>query len=88
MRLTRVRALKLLGLAGLAGVAATGAVLVRGERQRRACTPEDVRERLHARLAAADGPDGTAQAPASAAELAGGRRHLLARLLARGRHRA
>ncbi|MGY1781771.1 hypothetical protein [Geodermatophilus sp. SYSU D01036] len=44
---------KLLGLAGLAGVAATGAVLARGERQRRAYTPEDVRARLHERHAAA-----------------------------------
>ena len=47
------RALKLLGLAGLAGVAATGAVLVRGERQRRALTPDEVRARLHERHAAA-----------------------------------
>ena len=47
------RVWKLLGLAGLAGVAATGAVLVRGERQRRAYTPEDVRARLHERHAAA-----------------------------------
>ncbi|SDC75025.1 hypothetical protein SAMN05660690_2402 [Geodermatophilus telluris] len=44
---------KLLGLAGVAGVAATGAVLVRGERQRRAYTPDDVRARLHERHAAA-----------------------------------
>ena len=44
--------LKLLGLAGLAGVAATGAVLARGERQRRACTADDVRARLHERHAA------------------------------------
>jgi len=54
-----VRPWKLLGLAGLAGVAATGVVLVRNERQRRAYTPEDVRARLHARaaeLAAADQP--------------------------------
>ncbi|WP_336033028.1 hypothetical protein [Geodermatophilus sp. FMUSA9-8] len=57
--------MKLLGLAGLAGVAATGAVLVRGERQRRAHTPDEVRTRLHERHAAAaavdpepgDGPD-------------------------------
>ena len=52
--------LKLLGLAGLAGVAATGAVLVRNERQRRAYTPDDVRTRLHARhaaLAAVPEPD-------------------------------
>jgi hypothetical protein len=47
-----VRPWKLLGLAGLAGVAATGAVLVRNERQRRAYTPDDVRARLHDRHAA------------------------------------
>jgi hypothetical protein len=47
-----VRPWKLLGLAGLAGVAATGAVLARNERQRRAYTPEDVRARLHERAAA------------------------------------
>jgi len=38
-------------LAGLAGVAATGAVIARDERRRRAYTPGEVRERLHARLA-------------------------------------
>jgi hypothetical protein len=47
-----VRLWKLLGVAGLAGVAATGAVLVRTERQRRAYTPDDVRARLHERHAA------------------------------------
>jgi hypothetical protein len=47
-----VRPWKLLGLAGLAGVAATGAVLVRNERQRRAYTPDDIRARLHDRHAA------------------------------------
>jgi hypothetical protein len=47
-----VRLWKLLGVAGLAGVAATGAVLVRNERQRRAYTPDDVRTRLHERYAA------------------------------------
>lgn len=46
-----MRPWKLLGLAGLAGVAATGAVLARNERQRRAYTPEDVRARLHERAA-------------------------------------
>ncbi len=50
------RTWKLLGLARLAGVAATGAVLARGERQRRAYTPEDVRARLHERHAAAAAP--------------------------------
>ena len=32
-------------------MAATGAVIVRAERRRRAYTPDEVRERLHARLA-------------------------------------
>lgn len=44
---------KMLGLAGLAGVAATGVVIVRAERRRRSHTPEEIRERLHARLAEA-----------------------------------
>ncbi|MCX4091816.1 hypothetical protein [Nocardia sp. alder85J] len=42
---------KVLGLAGAAGVAATGVVIVQAERKRRAYTPEQVREQLHARLA-------------------------------------
>ena len=50
-----MRLWKLLGLAGLAGVTATGVVLARGERQRRAYTPEDVRARLHERAAALGG---------------------------------
>ena len=32
-------------------MAATGAVIARDERRRRAYTPDEVRERLHARLA-------------------------------------
>jgi hypothetical protein len=44
---------KVLGLAAFAGVAATGVVVARSERQRRAYTPEQVRERLHDRLAEA-----------------------------------
>jgi len=40
-----------LGLAGVVGVAATGAVVARSERRRRAYTPDEVRERLHARHA-------------------------------------
>ena len=32
-------------------MAATGAVIARAERRRRAYTPDEVRERLHARLA-------------------------------------
>jgi hypothetical protein len=60
-----VRPWKLLGLAGLAGVAATGAVLVRKERQRRSYTPEDVRTRLQERYAAlADEPEPAQDRPA------------------------
>jgi hypothetical protein len=42
-----------LGVAGLAGVAATGAVIARAERRRRAYTPEEIRSRLHERAAEA-----------------------------------
>ncbi|MBL8930463.1 MAG: hypothetical protein JNL54_10105 [Kineosporiaceae bacterium] len=55
-RLTRW-GLRALGLAGVAGVAATGVLIARSERNRRALTPDDVRTRLHQRLAEADGPD-------------------------------
>jgi hypothetical protein len=44
---------KLLGLAGLAGVAATGVVLVRKRRAHRDYSPDELRERLHQRLAEA-----------------------------------
>ena len=44
---------KLLGVAGLAGVAASGAVVARAERRRRAYTPDEVRARLQERAAAA-----------------------------------
>lgn len=42
-----------MGLAGLAGVAATGVAIARAERRRRAYTPDEIRERLHARAAEA-----------------------------------
>ena len=42
---------KVLGLAAFAGVAATGAVIIRDQRRRSAYTPDEVRDRLHARLA-------------------------------------
>jgi len=45
-----VRWWKWLGLAGVAGVTATGLVVARAERRRRAYTAGEVRERLHARL--------------------------------------
>lgn len=53
---------KALGVAGLVGVVATGVVLARDERQRRAYTADDVRARLHERAAAAP-PVHTSAAP-------------------------
>jgi len=47
---------KWLGVAGVVGVAATGAAVARQERQRRAYTPDEVRSRLHERLAEAGDP--------------------------------
>jgi hypothetical protein len=45
---------KVVGLAGVVGVAATGVVIARSERRRRAYTPEEIRNRLHDRLAEAE----------------------------------
>jgi hypothetical protein len=45
---------KVLGLAGLVGVAASGAAVARAERRRRAYTPDEIRDKLHARLADAE----------------------------------
>lgn len=42
---------KVVGLAGIAGVAATGAVVARNRRAHRDLPPDELRERLHARLA-------------------------------------
>ena len=47
---------KVLGLAAFAGVAATGAVIVRDQRRRRGYTPDEIRDRLHARLAETPAP--------------------------------
>ncbi|MCV7381865.1 hypothetical protein H7K38_24945 [Mycobacterium alsense] len=46
---------KWLGLAGVAGVVAGGALVVRDQRKRRAYTADEVRARLHQRLAESDG---------------------------------
>ena len=48
---------KLLGVAGLAGVAASGVVVARAERRRRAYTPDEVRARLRERAARTGGAD-------------------------------
>lgn len=42
---------KLIGLAGLAGVAATGVVVARKRRAQRSYDPDELRARLHERLA-------------------------------------
>ena len=47
---------KVLGLAAFAGVAATGVVIIRDQRRRTAYTPEQVRDRLHARLTETPAP--------------------------------
>jgi hypothetical protein len=52
-----------LGVAGLAGVAASGVVVARAERRRRAYTPDEVRSRLQERVAAAHGQAAQEQRP-------------------------
>lgn len=52
------RVWKIVGLAGLVGVVATGALVARNERERRAYTPDEVRDRLQQRLREADGTGG------------------------------
>ena len=48
-----VTAGKLLGVAGLLGVTAGGVLVARNERQRRAYTPDEIRQHLHERAARA-----------------------------------
>jgi hypothetical protein len=61
---------KLIGLAGIASVAATGVVIARKRRARRDYDPDELRERLHRRLAEAStsGRGSAAQMGDSAAE--------------------
>ncbi|ADH67720.1 hypothetical protein [Nocardiopsis dassonvillei] len=54
-------------MAAFVGVAATGAVIARDQRQRRAYTPEQVRDRLRERAAQA-GAAGTDEAAGTAVE--------------------
>jgi hypothetical protein len=55
---------KLIGLAGLAGVAATGVVLARKRRTLREYDPDELRERLHQRLAEVSAqPTGKIESP-------------------------
>jgi hypothetical protein len=55
----RIKWWKVAGLAGVVGVAATGVLVARAERRRRAYTPEEIRSRLQERLAVAQ--DGTSR---------------------------
>lgn len=48
---------KWVGLAGIFGIASGGAIIARQERVRRAYTPDEVRSRLHQRLAEAQSRD-------------------------------
>jgi hypothetical protein len=48
---------KLVGLAGIAGVAATGAVVARKRRAQQEYDPDELRDRLHRRLADVEGGD-------------------------------
>ena len=59
-----MRLWKVLGLAGVAGVAATGVVVARNERRRRAYEPDDVRARLRQRHAEAVAAEAQADRPA------------------------
>ncbi len=58
---------KLVGLAGVAGVAATGVAVARRRRAQRDVPPDELRERLHRRLAEAGGSPAS---PPSAADAA------------------
>jgi hypothetical protein len=63
---------KLIGVAGLAGVATTGVVVARRRRSHREFDPDELRSRLHRRLAdvrgADDAPDASASDPPIPAE--------------------
>ncbi|WP_442941776.1 hypothetical protein [Nocardia sp. NBC_00416] len=60
---------KAVGLAGAAGVVATGVVVVRAERRRRAYTPDQVREQLHTRFAQAAAAEEAVELPEAESRL-------------------
>jgi hypothetical protein len=65
----RSRNWKLVGLAGVAGVAATGIVVARKRRAHVEYDPDELRDRLHDRLAAAGNGNGNgASAPQAPAD--------------------
>lgn len=53
------RVWKLLGIAGLVGMVATGVVIARRRRAQNTYTPDELRDRLHARLAEVHGHAGS-----------------------------
>jgi hypothetical protein len=53
------RVWKLLGIAGLVSMVATGVVIARRRRAQNTYTPDELRERLHARLAQVNGHAGS-----------------------------
>jgi hypothetical protein len=55
---------KLLGLAGVAGVAATGVVVARKRREHQDMDPDELRDRLHQRLADISPENGASPADA------------------------
>ncbi|WP_069167875.1 hypothetical protein [Nocardia altamirensis] len=71
---------KAVGLAGAAGVVATGVVVVRAERRRRAYTPDQVREQLHVRFAQATSAADAVESATAAAQDEVGLRARLRRL--------
>jgi hypothetical protein len=54
---------KLIGVAGLAGVAATGVVVTRRRRAQQDIDPDELRGRLHRRLAEVDSPPASPEPP-------------------------
>jgi hypothetical protein len=77
-----MRLSKLFGVAGILGVAATGAVLVRHERHRRAYSAEEVRARLQGRVVeVATAPADPDLAPDWPAEVEPPKRHPMEALL-------
>ncbi|WP_433207679.1 hypothetical protein ACQP1G_22450 [Nocardia sp. CA-107356] len=71
---------KAVGLAGAAGVVATGVVIVRAERRRRAYTPDQVREQLHERFAQATSAQTAAEHTAPGSRDVSGIRRRIRRL--------
>ncbi|MFQ6396102.1 hypothetical protein ACLMAJ_21845 [Nocardia sp. KC 131] len=74
---------KAVGLAGAAGVVATGVVIVRAERRRRAYTPDQVREQLHVRFAQASSAGEAVETAAAVPRDGSGSRGRIRRLFRR-----